>query len=286
MKTNHRSLRAITRTSKAFTLIELLVVIAIIAILAAILFPVFGRARENARRTSCASNLKQIGLAVLQYTQDYDESYPAFYYGTGASGYSWRQAIQPYIKSTQVTVCPSNEESRTTANPASGGYPAIPVSYASSGVVDATTTLEMRDNVAGSPGPNRFAIGAISGTVGFGVPIAALPSASQLIMVVESTSGRSAFQVTNTTAFAQDTDNTAANSATWVGHLFAGHLGTSNFLFADGHVKALRPVQTINGAAGVNEPTNLWRRDNNAFTTNSGHANAVTTVQFSEKKYN
>jgi prepilin-type N-terminal cleavage/methylation domain-containing protein len=62
---------------KGFTLIELLIVIEIIAILAAVLFPVFGRARENARRSSCQSNLKQIGMGLLQYTQDYDESYPA-----------------------------------------------------------------------------------------------------------------------------------------------------------------------------------------------------------------
>src|SRR5438874_7363740 len=64
------------RTQSAFTLIELLVVIAIIAILAAILFPVFGRARENARRSSCQSNLKQLGIAIMQYTQDYDERMP------------------------------------------------------------------------------------------------------------------------------------------------------------------------------------------------------------------
>src|SRR5205809_4233116 len=64
------------RTRRAFTLIELLVVIAIIAILAAILFPVFSRARENARRASCQSNLKQIGLGFLQYAQDYDERLP------------------------------------------------------------------------------------------------------------------------------------------------------------------------------------------------------------------
>jgi prepilin-type N-terminal cleavage/methylation domain-containing protein len=66
-----------SKSHSAFTLIELLVVIAIIAMLAAILFPVFGRARENARRSSCQSNLKQIGLGIMQYTQDYDERLPA-----------------------------------------------------------------------------------------------------------------------------------------------------------------------------------------------------------------
>lgn len=83
-------------------------VIAIIAILAAILFPAFARARENARRASCQSNLKQIGLGIMQYTQDYDEKYLQRYYddGTGKSLY-WGQAIQPYVKSTQIFVCPS-----------------------------------------------------------------------------------------------------------------------------------------------------------------------------------
>ena len=99
-----------------FTLIELLVVIAIIAILAAILFPVFARARENARRASCMSNLKQIGLGIMQYTQDYDEHMPAgFLTNTGipypdgiARTYqSWRVAIFPYVKSVQVFNCPS-----------------------------------------------------------------------------------------------------------------------------------------------------------------------------------
>ena len=73
----------IKRSHLGFTLIELLVVIAIIAILAAILFPVFARARENARRASCMSNLKQIGLGLMQYTQDYDEKYPC----PGSTGY-------------------------------------------------------------------------------------------------------------------------------------------------------------------------------------------------------
>src|SRR4051794_32549832 len=100
-----------------FTLIELLIVIAIIALLAAMLFPVFSRVRENARRSACASNLKQIGLAITQYCQDYDETLPRFsladtsYLGfagyDGADGPRWADEIFPYIKSTQVFNCPS-----------------------------------------------------------------------------------------------------------------------------------------------------------------------------------
>lgn len=95
-----------------FTLIELLVVIAIIAILAAILFPVFARARENARRASCMSNEKQIGIAVMQYLQDYDERY--MHQDEGAS-YYWFDPLQPYIKSEQVFRCPSDSENPRTA---------------------------------------------------------------------------------------------------------------------------------------------------------------------------
>jgi len=94
-----------------FTLIELLVVIAIIAILASILFPVFARARENARRSSCQSNMKQLGLGIIQYTQDYDEKYPLARQETDPiTIYSyayWGQLIMPYVKSPQVLECPS-----------------------------------------------------------------------------------------------------------------------------------------------------------------------------------
>ena len=90
----------------AFTLIELLVVIAIIAILAAILFPVFARARENARRSSCQSNEKQIGLGVMQYLQDYDEKYPV-QDETATPPLLWFAPVMPYIKSRQVFRCPS-----------------------------------------------------------------------------------------------------------------------------------------------------------------------------------
>lgn len=98
-----------------FTLIELLVVIAIIALLAAILFPVFGRARENARRSSCQSNLKQIGISAMQYSQDYDEmTLPFRATVNGITVYiNWSSAIQPYIKSQQIFLCPSNTYGKT-----------------------------------------------------------------------------------------------------------------------------------------------------------------------------
>ncbi len=108
-------MRASTR--KGFTLIELLVVIAIIAILAAILFPVFAKARENARKSSCQSNMKQMGIGLGMYVQDFDETLPGCYIGawTGAfwstsnptGNVRWSQALDPYIKNSKVWVCPS-----------------------------------------------------------------------------------------------------------------------------------------------------------------------------------
>ena len=90
-----------------FTLIELLVVIAIIAILAAILFPVFARAREKARQASCQSNHRQVGLAQLMYAQDYDERSLGAYLGGSAATY-WTVMMTPYVKNTQIFVCPSD----------------------------------------------------------------------------------------------------------------------------------------------------------------------------------
>jgi prepilin-type N-terminal cleavage/methylation domain-containing protein/prepilin-type processing-associated H-X9-DG protein len=106
---NSRSAPPADCKKSAFTLIELLVVIAIIAILAAILFPVFARARENARRSSCQSNLKQIALGIAQYTQDYDERFPLALTTIQTTGVvtGWADALQPYLKSLQIYQCPS-----------------------------------------------------------------------------------------------------------------------------------------------------------------------------------
>jgi len=110
---------------KGFTLIELLVVIAIIAILAAILFPVFAKAREKARQTTCLSNMKQIGLGVMQYVQDYDETFPyAVRTADDSATYiaTIVDALNPYTKSDAIWECPSQQ--KPGVNPTAGGkYP-------------------------------------------------------------------------------------------------------------------------------------------------------------------
>jgi prepilin-type N-terminal cleavage/methylation domain-containing protein/prepilin-type processing-associated H-X9-DG protein len=92
---------------RGFTLIELLVVIAIIGILAALLFPVFARARAKARQTSCLSNLKQLGTALSLYTEDYDGTYPRGQYWPWDGSHTWVYALEPYVKNTAVFRCPS-----------------------------------------------------------------------------------------------------------------------------------------------------------------------------------
>jgi prepilin-type N-terminal cleavage/methylation domain-containing protein/prepilin-type processing-associated H-X9-DG protein len=167
-----------SRKKRAFTLIELLVVIAIIAILAAILFPVFARARENARKSACQSNLKQIGLAIMQYVQDYDEKYPISNLYYPATGGRWYQLLQPYARSTQVFICPSTSVSSsvlniygwniggTASNSGFGYIPATP--YTPGGVVGvslavveepSTTFIVLDPTSSGYGGNGLYAVG-------------------------------------------------------------------------------------------------------------------------------
>lgn len=144
---HHAKAQQVLSRTHGFTLIELLVVIAIISILAAILFPVFARARENARRTSCMSNMKQIGLGMMQYTQDYDEQYPIpkinipqtdssmpgsrFVVSDtsnlcgGGHCVTWMDLLQPYTKSVQLFVCPSTRNTENANYPSYGYSSAI-----------------------------------------------------------------------------------------------------------------------------------------------------------------
>src|SRR5438093_7197885 len=119
------------RNRNGFTLIELLVVIAIIAILAAILFPVFAQAREKARAASCLSNLKQLSLGMLMYSQDYDETFPEWrwdlHYKDGSFSKNngttvWWNAIYPYVKNAKVYTCPSAKYQQTLRQDGAWGW--------------------------------------------------------------------------------------------------------------------------------------------------------------------
>jgi prepilin-type N-terminal cleavage/methylation domain-containing protein/prepilin-type processing-associated H-X9-DG protein len=144
-----------------FTLIELLVVIAIIAILAAILFPVFARARENARRAACMSNMKQIGVAAAQYTQDYDErmpvmGIPSIYvddFMAPTANSNFLREVQPYLKSLQVMVCPSALYSKS-----GGGFTQGPLPTAASDTNYVANAAVMGFKISSDPIPSQIAI--------------------------------------------------------------------------------------------------------------------------------
>lgn len=148
----------------AFTLIELLVVIAIIAILASILFPVFARARENARRASCMSNMKQLGLSMMMYKQDYDGRFPSAGWvdnlpcpdGSGnMCGASWEVKIYPYVKSLQVYVCPSDSDRVWLGNnqgtgQISYGYNFVNLDFVNEAAIDKPSQMIMMADMQGT----------------------------------------------------------------------------------------------------------------------------------------
>jgi len=231
---------------RAFTLIELLVVIAIIAILAAILFPVFAKAREKARQTACLSNLKQIGLAMAQYSQDYDEISTPRVTRLNGGDVPFEDLLLPYTKSVGIYQCPSNPRKDDIACPQ-----CLPAGF---------TSVQHVSYIASTNGPP--ANGAFSDDNG--KPLASFQSPAQLIGVVEGTQGYCDFAVD----FPGDIwrRQEVKGSGNNEGNLFSGHTGFSNYLFMDGHVKSMRPLSTLDQAdGGSNNSTNLWTIDGSNF---------------------
>jgi prepilin-type N-terminal cleavage/methylation domain-containing protein/prepilin-type processing-associated H-X9-DG protein len=255
-----------SEAAKGFTLIELLVVIAIIAILAAILFPAFAKARESARRSSCSSNMKQIGLGIMQYTQEYDEKFPV---GNGVGWWqdNWAWNTQPYLKSVAILRCPSDpgaeiKSTMTWAGPrfsyAANGYIAWNgTSNQLYGVMGRAEPAWVNPNIAtlasiGRPTESimlaeRAAVrpddGAIDGPVyNFGPGMLITGGTWQNDLIPNGTRAKT------TNPYDPNGPN---------GTVSAIHMETANFLFVDGHVKSMRPVAT-NPAGDYTGGKNMW----------------------------
>ncbi|NLB97227.1 MAG: DUF1559 domain-containing protein [Armatimonadetes bacterium] len=211
--------------AKGFTLIELLVVIAIIAILAAILFPVFARARENARKANCQSNLKQMATAAMQYAQDYDETLMRTAVNPGSVWYGWSWLLQPYVKSTDIFTCPSKPSAKWNGTSLAGfGYGYFGINDVANG------------------GPNLSARS-----------LAAISAPADVIMFGDSPSD-------NHYVIDWDDVRTDDNG----GASEARHSEGANFAFVDGHVKWLKDG-TYATRTGAEVPLNqaptpsLWK---------------------------
>lgn len=202
-----------------FTLIELLVVIAIIAILASILFPVFARARENARRASCLSNEKQIALGMLMYAQDFDGRLCLSHYRS--PDYFW-QLLQPYVKSTQIFRCPDAPLPRYTTPDPTNSYRQYWSNYALPGIGNT---------------PSHKVIASYNGTL-----ITSIDEPARTWMIVES-SYPNYYETYGWGYWYARFDNLARGNAP-EGHTgffnYDVHLDGSNVAFVDGHVKWIK----------------------------------------------
>ena len=227
---------------QGFTLIELLVVIAIIAILAAILFPVFARAREKARASSCLSNMKQIGLAVLQYAQDYDENFPAWATWDDSTG-KWLyiyNGLAPYMKNLQILDCPSDEWTSTgladweSPNNVCWYNGEMHVSYGSNRICDWTGSASAyQPDYWNHTGPHVE-------WAGYG-KLSKQKEPSNTISMVEAEAAE--FW-------------SAQHIEVWVNVGQHRHNGIMNASFCDGHVKAMSQFQTSPKMYTVNEDQN------------------------------